>query len=399
MTLYIGTPEIKINYGKARLCCRIRWDSGSYDMWYEVEECFGKYLSDERADAFLIAVLPYAMKEAIDVRVEAPLSERLFYQLTTAYIPALAKNTKTYHYIKLECDYLDNTSLQSADAVGAGFSGGVDSFYTVCTHLDTRAEHHKLTHLTFFNVGASGDAGGEEARELFLKRQGSARFFADHNGLNFAAVDSNISEFIKYKHLQTHTMRSFSAVLALQKLFSVYYYSSGCTLGEFSLKKGDEASTYFDLMSAYCLTNENTKFYISGLNESRIEKCAAIADYPLSYRYLNVCLTEGTNCCNCEKCLRTMLAFYAIGKLGLYGDVFDVNGFMANLNKNLIALVENSGNRNYSEIRDAMKENGLIIPLDVRITGNIMRITGRFFPGIRKRLATVKLLRRLREKI
>jgi len=398
MTLCIGKPEIHKTSGKARLCCRIAWETGFYDMWYEVDGCFNEYLCAERADAFLLAVLPYAMKEAIDVKVDAPLSEQLYYQLTTIYIPALAKNTRTYHRIRLECDSLDNTVLDSPNAIGTGFSGGVDSFYTVCTHMQSTAKRHNLTHLAFFNVGASGDAGGEEARRLFMKRQSPARAFAEANGFVFITVDSNISEFLQYEHLHTHTIRSLSAVLALQKLFSVYYYSSSSTLREFALERGDEAAGYFDLMSAHCLSNENTRIYITGPNETRVEKCAAIAAYPPSRRYLNVCLSEEKNCSQCEKCLRTMLSLYAVGKLELYGAVFDVDGFKANLNKKLAALIENGGDRNYREIREAMVLNGVRIPVGVRIPGYAMRIA-RHFPNFRKRLANSRLLRRFCHKI
>jgi len=398
MKLCIGQPEINKTGGKARLCCRITWETGSYDMWYEVDACFEEYLCAERADAFLLAVLPYAMRQAIDIRVDAVLSEQLYYQLTMIYIPALAKNTKSYHSIRLECDDLDNRVLASQNATGTGFSGGVDSFYTVCTHLQSTAKRYNLTHLTFFNVGASGDAGGEESRRLFLERLIPCRAFAEENGFVFVTVDSNISEFLQYEHLHTHTIRSLSAVMALQKLFSVYYYSSSSTFREFALTRGDEAAGFFDLMSVHCLSNENTRFYITGPNENRVEKCAAIAGYPPSYRYLNVCLSEGKNCSLCEKCLRTMLALYAVGKLELYSAVFDVAGFMAHLNKKLAAVIENSGDRNYREIRKAMNENGVKIPFGARVLGFVMRIT-RLFPNFRKRLARSKLLRSLYHKI
>jgi len=397
MILRVGKPEKRKNDCKARLCSRISVDTGTYDMWYEVEECYEEYLCFERADAFVAAVLPYAMREGIDIHVDAPLSEQLYYMLTTTYIPALGKNAKSFHNIRLECDVLESIELPSAGAAGTGFSGGVDSFFTLCTHLQTKANRHSLTHLTFFNVGASGDEGGEKARKLFLERQGPAKAAANANGLEFVSVDSNISEFLRHKHILTHTMRSMSAALALQKLFSVYYYSSSNIISEFSLAKADEAAGYYDIMSAYCLSNENTRFIISGPNESRLEKCAAVAEYPPSYQHLNVCQAEASNCGKCEKCERTMLEFFALGKLERYRAVFDADEFIASKDRHLTNLLANSGNRYNAEVLEKMKENGVRITAKVRILGKLKRF-GYHFPGAYKRLASIKLFRRLYKK-
>lgn len=394
MILRVGKPEIRKIDCKVRLCSRISMDTETYDMWYEVEEYYEEYLCVERADAFVIAALPYAIREGIDIIVDAPLSEQLYYQLTTTYITALGKNVKSYHSIRLECDSLESAELPSAGAVGTGFSGGVDSFYTLCTHLQTKAKHHNLTHLTFFNVGASGDEGGEKARKLFLERQSPAKAIANANGLGFITVDSNISEFLRYQHVQTHTMRSMSAVLALQKLFSVYYYSSSSTISEFSLAKADAATGYYDIMSAYCLSTENTRFIISGPNETREDKCIVIADYPQSYQHLSVCLVGDTNCGRCEKCERTMLALHAVGKLELYNGVFDVEEFYSNLNRHMIVLVSNSKDSHYSEILDKMKANGVRLSFRIRLLGALRRFINRY-PRVHRRLTSAAFLKKL----
>jgi hypothetical protein len=59
---------------------------------------------------------------------------------------------------------------------------------------------------------------------------------------------------------------------------------------------------------------------------TRLEKVAAIADWPVARRHLLVCfegpLPDGQlNCGNCEKCLRTMTALLAVGAFGEF-DVF-----------------------------------------------------------------------------
>ena len=116
----------------SRLCADINIsgkDGGISTVWYEVENEWAQYLCDERADAFVVAILPLAMAFGHDIKVEGkPLSERLYWQLEQIYIPALAKFSKYYRPIKINCS-LDAKVFDSF-AVGTGFSDGVDSFFT-----------------------------------------------------------------------------------------------------------------------------------------------------------------------------------------------------------------------------------------------------------------------------
>lgn len=55
-----------------------------------------------------------------------------------------------------------------------------------------------------------------------------------------------------------------------------------------------------------------------GLEMSRFEKTALVADWPIALSNLNVCVSrrsEGRNCGQCEKCIRTMLALLGLDKL------------------------------------------------------------------------------------
>jgi hypothetical protein len=56
----------------------------------------------------------------------------------------------------------------------------------------------------------------------------------------------------------------------------------------------------------------------SGLEMSRFAKTAVVAEWPEGLCHVNVCVSPdavGENCGRCEKCLRTMLALMALGKL------------------------------------------------------------------------------------
>ena len=87
----IRKPYIKIKEEKVRLCSVVNYDGNDNEIWYEVDKEYGEFLCHERADAFLLAFLPYAMAFKHDIEIEGAVSEKLLYQLNNYYIPALSK--------------------------------------------------------------------------------------------------------------------------------------------------------------------------------------------------------------------------------------------------------------------------------------------------------------------
>jgi hypothetical protein len=329
-------------------------------MFFEVQNEFESYLCDTRIDAFLIGLLPYALMNNHDITSKGMISEKLYYQIQNILIPILSTYISKHNNVNIFGD-LNNDRLKNMGAVGTGFSAGVDSFHTLCNTINLKAESYNLTHLTFFNVGSHGNKGGSDARDLYKKRMVEAKLFSEKHGLKFVSVDSNISEIISMSFVQTHTFRSLSAVLALQNLFSVYYYSSGFPIEQFSIKL--DSTAYYDLLNVHCLSNENLSFYSTGMVESRLEKVEQISKYEPSYSVLNVCQRYAKNCSNCEKCKRTMLELYSINKLQSYKNVFDVNLFQKKLNEYVGFMLAKKKDKNYQEIILKFKESNIKIPI------------------------------------
>ena len=205
----IGKPYVKEMPNSTRLCASVNYDGSDHEIWYGVEKKYAEFLCWERADAFLLAFLPYAMAFEHDIVIDAPVSERLYYQLVNYYIPCLAKFTHYYSAIQIDCTELDSTNFGiNASGVATGFSAGVDSFYSVLKHLDNEEEEYKLTHLTFFKVGATGSFGGEKAERVFKHRVNQFKEYATLHNLEFVIVDSNISEHARMSYNYIHTFRS-----------------------------------------------------------------------------------------------------------------------------------------------------------------------------------------------
>lgn len=354
--LILEKPYIEKN----RLCANIKIDDETYTMWFEVEKDYIEYLCYEKADAFLVAIIPYIIKHELDVEVKGKISSKLYYQLTTYLIPLLCDNFNK-RKISLICE-LDNSHIKTQNAVGTGISCGIDSFYTIFKHLNLKEKEFNITHLTFFNAGSHGQFGGDESRELYNARKEQSRKFAEENNLKFVCVDSNMNEFIMMSHEKTHTFRSLACVLALQKLFSKYYYSSGFDFNETRIDEFDTA--YYDILNMQCLSTENIEFYCTGIEVTRIMKVKEIVKYEPSYNWLNVCVRENNNCGECEKCIRTLLELDSVKSLYKYKNVFNLNDFYNKRNRYLSFMLKQKRQKNiyYIEIYNQYKKNNFKIP-------------------------------------
>jgi hypothetical protein len=109
-----------------RLVADININHEEKKLWFETEKEHGKFFCYEKADAFIIGLLPYAMKYNYNIKSEIPISEKLHYNLTEHYIPVISSNTDL-NEIRISANTCPKI-LGTQNAVGTGNSGGVDSF-------------------------------------------------------------------------------------------------------------------------------------------------------------------------------------------------------------------------------------------------------------------------------
>ena len=152
--------------------------------------------------------------------------------------------------------------------------------------------------------------------------------------LKLLCIRSNILQDVyRVAHDAIATFMFVSAVLALQKQFSVYYASSSYSFTEFTMNP--HACSQFDLLNVYCMSTETLSLFTTGSEVERIDKVKVIAGDPVVCIYLNVCVKPGPNqenCSRCSKCSRTMLELYVNGDLERYAGVFDLDYFKNNPN-------------------------------------------------------------------
>lgn len=356
--LTIGKLHIEQTEHQVRLCASVTISGQQSEAWFSVDPEYGSYLTDDRADAFVVGFLTTAMRQGEDIICETPLTRRLHYQLTTYLIPSMAAAMDIYHPITIHAPLTD-APLPCEKAVATGWTGGVDCMYTLMTHTQPDAPSHKLTHLLLANVGTlESDHNTQLLQYMADKaRQGIAR----EQGLSVVSVDSNLQVLQQENYLAVAAFRLPAAVLALQKLFGVFLNSAGYEFQRFSFVP--ENSAYYELLVLSNLQTDNTVFYSAGGQVTRVQKLDALSNFAPARKYLHPCINaHRDNCGTCGKCIRTMGALYAIGKLEDFQEVFDVEAFYRNKNEYLANILSKGNSQHYGEVLAAMKQHGIAMP-------------------------------------
>jgi len=79
-------------------------DDDKREVFIAVDKGYGKFLSPERADYALIAMLVYGLKNKHDIICEAPVTEELLYKLKEILIPTLVRSDPRNYPVKIQAD-------------------------------------------------------------------------------------------------------------------------------------------------------------------------------------------------------------------------------------------------------------------------------------------------------
>jgi len=361
--LKIGKPYVEHRNNKVRLCAKLQFPNMEQVAWFEVEEEYEKYLTTDRADAFVVAFLTSAMRAGEDIVSEAPVTKRLLYQLNRQLIPTLTKNTKRYHKMRVQADVTEEI-LPCENAVGLGWTGGVDCFYSYKRYAETKDLFMKVTHLVVLNIGTFENEDMEEVLSIFVRR---AKNMAEEQGIKAMGINSNIHLIVQEKYLSVGAFRIPSAILAFQKLFGVFLHSSSYEYWRFALR--EENSGFYELFVFDCLETDHTRFYSSMGDASRIEKITALTDYPPAWTRLHPCLyAQDKNCGVCGKCDSVFTTLYALDKLDNFSRVVDTELVRDNLDRFIDDIAIHSGGVYKGELFKFLNKRGMITPRQKRLS-------------------------------
>ena len=355
-------------------------------IWFSVGREYGEYLCDETADAFVLMMLQLAMYSGQDLKVEAPVSARLLFNIENTLQPLFAKALPGFRHIKVMAQSTPDQQYHGK-AVGCGCSLGVDSFSALLKHMSPDVpENYRVTHLALFNCGQLGDVDLKGAEENFHKTIADLEPFVKETGLPLVAVNSNLNELYVdsgVRLLQSFVNRTISCVLALQKLFGKYVYATSYSVEQFFFSPKDES--HMETTFVPLLGTESTEVILTPPAMTRVEKTAYLSKHALTYRYLDVCWAEQMkycvdnnptladtktkqNCGRCIKCLRTLLTLDILGEIDKYKDIFDLDAYYQRKKWFICMTARRSESDIFSqELVDLIKSKNYPIPFMAKV--------------------------------
>lgn len=354
--LNIGKSYIVRADGTSRLCADLTIGKRRTTLWFGVDSAHEEWLALGRADAFVVALLPAAMRSGHEMVCEDPMSERLHHQLVNGLIPTLSFAGELYHIIKITAP-LTSEKVPNQGAVGTGFSGGVDCLYTTMRHgADSELP---LTHIVVVN--RNGKLWDHNTFQKIFQR---AKLFGKEQNLQAISVDTNYQIVLPIYAERVVTFRYLSCVLALQGLFATYLVSSSADASKLNLNL--DICAKYDLLTVNCVANESLSVYLSGVETTRKGKITALTQWEPFRRWMNPCFfAEGEfhNCGHCKKCIHDMTMLYALGQLEQYQTVFDTADYLQHLPARIGYILANrSGSESCAQAAELLRERSVPIP-------------------------------------
>ena len=343
-----------------------KWNEPDSNLWFSVPVKYAEYLCPERSNAFVIALLWYAMVAQSDICFEAPMSRQLYDGLTQKLIPAVMKEAGTQ--ISL-IGPVTSDKVSGEHGVVSGMSCGADSLYTLhCYGSEGTPAKVKLTHLMYCELEYLFPrvVPPYDIDQIFYKQEliysktiKNAETIAERHHMPFLHIRSNLDrDYCRGGMIYTGMYRFLACALALERLFSVYIISSSGNADQVEeISLFAPTQHYENLICASCST-EKLHYMISD-HETRVDKIRAIADDADFRDFASVCYDANenvTNCGECYGCMKTMIPLDILGKLDHFEKSFDTAKYYANRRGVFRNLILFSKRQEASAARESVRQ-------------------------------------------
>jgi hypothetical protein len=286
-------------------------------LWFRYKEQHRTWLHP-RSDGFSPTALLVAMYAGEDLHIHGPISPKLAYGLQEyrnvfhAWRPNIFKKVEIYPH-RLEVF----PQSKGPTGVAAAFSGGVDSFYTLWSHLPQNQDipDARVTHALFVH---GLDLRLDDPTNFQAAAQGYQQLLQDM-GVELIQAATNAFLFSEFRidWVYFHGAPMIGAAMLMSPFIKRYYIPSGYP--SFTKLVPNGVSPLTD----HLLNTESLDIIHHGAETSRFEKISVLVNWPATHHRLRVCadkqrLDVFENCSSCHKCYRTMTILTILDSMGEY---------------------------------------------------------------------------------
>jgi hypothetical protein len=321
------SPDTK---GMIRITGQVTFRDGSSDaLWFDVPERYRDELTIS-GNTWLSSLLPLVAVLEEPLQICLPV-DRLLYENVHELMHIWRCWYRDLRPGSIEADFLDGQAEPARPRIGQFTSTGIDSTFTLLRH------HRSVTPDAPFFVDDLLSAGGIEIPlshkpDLDIRRRRLQRW-ADEYERELILIDTNVMDFTWRHQLDVPMKEGFGGIPRAKNSWYGAISHAPLMAGvayilEKRFRKVVISSTYryrdvnrFPFCSTaltdHLLSTSGTDFFHFGSGFSRAEKAQLVAQSDVAREILHVCWVAGRadNCCECLKCLQTMIALEIAGAL------------------------------------------------------------------------------------
>ncbi len=308
--IHLWQEELRLDQDMVTSAVTIEFPDGKKQrLWYSLPMKYQAAIPSH-CNAFVVATLFLAMNYPAELVVHGEVDRTLLQNLMefqTAWVAWCPR----YQIIEItadrEIDSLDTTlSINNHQAIMT-FSGGVDSCFTLGRHTKFTVGR-QVQNLTA-GVMVHGFDIALDQPEVFARAFARSKVILDSVGVELIPLVTNFRE-LKQDWENAHGAAIVSCLMCLEKLYPLGLVASGPSYKSLVFPQGSNPLT-----DRY-LSSSSFQVIHDGAGYSRLEKIKEISNWQEVRDHLRVCW-EGAeldkNCCHCEKCIRNILSFRALG--------------------------------------------------------------------------------------
>lgn len=309
--IHLWQEELKLDQDVVTSTVTIEFPDGKkQQLWYSLPV---KYQGDipDHCNAFVVATLFLAMDYPAELVVHGTV-DRILLQNLMEFQDAWVSWRSRYQIIEITADQEIEVSQETRDippnnSAITAFSGGVDSCFTLDRH--TKFEVGRQRQNLTAGMMVHGFDISLDQPEVFAKALARSKVILDSVGVGLIPLVTNFRE-LNLDWEDAHGAAVVSCLMFLENLYPLGLVGSTLPYSSLVFPYGSNPLT-----DRY-LSSSSFQVIHDGAGYSRVGKIKAISHWQEARENLRVCWQGAEldrNCCQCEKCIRTILSFRALG--------------------------------------------------------------------------------------